>query len=146
EAEDKRNPLLERVKFLSIVGSNLDEFFMVRVAGLAAQIDAGAVEPSPDGLSPRAQLIAIRREVKKLLHEAHRCLALLMEELNEQGIFVHSYSELTEAHRKRAVEYFEETVFPVLTPLAFDPGRPFPHISNLSLNLAVLIRDNAGHD
>jgi polyphosphate kinase len=146
EAEDKRNPLLERVKFLSILGSNLDEFFMVRVAGLAAQIDAGATEPGPDGLSPRAQLIAIRRDVKKLINEAHRCMAALMEELNEQGIFIHAYSALSDVQRQRAVQYFDETVFPVLTPLAFDPGRPFPHISNLSLNLAVLIRDNPGHE
>jgi len=146
EAEDERNPLLERVKFLSILGSNLDEFFMVRVAGLMAQIDAGASEPGADGLSPRAQLVAIRREVKKLINEAHRCMADLMHELNEQGIFVHSYPELGDVQRKRAVQYFDETVFPVLTPLAFDPGRPFPHISNLSLNLAVLIRDNSGHE
>ncbi len=146
EAEDKHNPLLERVKFLAIVGSNLDEFFMVRVAGLEAQIEAGASEPSPDGLSPRAQLIAIRREVKKLLSEAHRCWEALAVELNEQGIFIHDYAELADVQRKRAMQYFEETVFPVLTPLAFDPGRPFPHISNLSLNLAVLIRDNGGHE
>ncbi len=72
EAEDKRNPLLERVKFLSILGSNLDEFFMVRVAGLAAQVDAGSLEVGPDGMSPRAQLVAIRREVKKLLKEGHK--------------------------------------------------------------------------
>jgi polyphosphate kinase len=146
EAEDKGNPLLERAKFLSIVGSNLDEFFMVRVAGLEAQIDAGAIDPSPDGLNPRAQLVSIRREVKKLLNEAHHCMEALMTELNEQGIFVHSYADLSEPHRKRAVQYFESTVFPVLTPLAFDPGRPFPHISNLSLNLAVLIRDKSGHE
>jgi polyphosphate kinase len=75
EAEDETNPLLERVKFLSILGSNLDEFFMVRVAGLAAQLDAGILEVGPDGMSPRAQLVAIRREVKKLLSEAHKCLA-----------------------------------------------------------------------
>ena len=74
EAEDTSNPLLERIKFLSILGSNLDEFFMVRVAGLAAQLDAGTVEVGPDGMSPRAQLVAIRREVKKLFSEAHKCL------------------------------------------------------------------------
>ncbi len=146
EAEDKRNPLLERVKFLSILGSNLDEFFMVRVGGLEAQIEAGAIDPSADGMSPRAQLIGIRREVKKLLNEAHRCMERLTEELHDQGIAIHSYADLPEVQCKRASLYFEETVFPVLTPLAFDPGRPFPHISNLSLNLAVLIRDNAGHE
>ena len=146
EAEDETNPLLERVKFLSILGSNLDEFFMVRVAGLAAQLEAGSLEAGPDGMSPRAQLVAIRREVKRLLAEAHRTLERLLEALREQGIFVHDYAELNEAHRQQAAKYFDETVFPVLTPLAFDPGRPFPHISNLSLNLAVSIRDRAGNE
>jgi polyphosphate kinase len=146
EAEDVKNPLLERVKFLSILGSNLDEFFMVRVAGLAAQMDAGLMDVGPDGMTPRAQLIAIRREVKKLLNEAHRCLETLMPALNQEGIFVHDYAGLSDAQVKRAAAYFDDTIFPVLTPLAFDPGRPFPHISNLSLNLAVLIRDQAGNE
>ncbi|MGP8247659.1 MAG: polyphosphate kinase 1 [Bryobacteraceae bacterium] len=144
EAEDESNPLLERVKFLSILGSNLDEFFMVRVAGLEAQMEAGTVDAGADGMSPRAQLVAIRRECKKLLNEAHRVFERLLPPLNEQGIWIREYGDLNEAQRKRAQEYFEGTIFPVLTPLAFDPGRPFPHISNLSLNLAVLIRDRAG--
>jgi polyphosphate kinase len=93
-------------------------------------------------MSPRAQLVAIRREVKRLLAEAHRTLELAGG-AREQGIFVHDYAELNETHRQQAAKYFDETVFPVLTPLAFDPGRPFPHISNLSLNLAVSIRDRA---
>jgi polyphosphate kinase len=146
EAEDVKNPLLERVKFLSILGSNLDEFFMVRVAGLSAQMDAGLMEVGPDGMTPRAQLVAIRREVKKLLNEAHRCLETLAAELHEHGIFVHDYAELSDAQIKHASKYFDDTIFPVLTPLAFDPGRPFPHISNLSLNLAVLIRDHEGKE
>jgi polyphosphate kinase len=146
EAEDESNPLLERVKFLSIVGSNLDEFFMVRVAGLAAQLEAGSLEVGPDGMNPRAQLIAIRRECKKLWSEARRCLDALKLLLSEQGIFIHDYAELNETQCKRAAAYFDQTVFPVLTPLAFDPGRPFPHISNLSLNLAVLIRDRSGQE
>jgi polyphosphate kinase len=146
EAEDPKNPLLERVKFLSILGSNLDEFFMVRVAGLAAQMDAGLMEVGPDGMTPRAQLVAIRREVKKLLNDAHRCLEGLTPELNEQDIFIHDYAELSDMQLKRASKYFDDTIFPVLTPLAFDPGRPFPHISNLSLNLAVLIRDHQGNE
>ncbi|MGE5646237.1 MAG: polyphosphate kinase 1 [Acidobacteriota bacterium] len=146
EAEDRTNPLLERAKFLSILGSNLDEFFMVRVAGLAAQVDAGSVDAGPDGLSPRAQLAAIRREVKKLFKEAHQCLDKLLPLLEEQGIRVHGYSGLSAAQAAIAREYFFRTVFPVLTPLAFDPGRPFPHISNLSLNLAVLIRDRLGQE
>jgi polyphosphate kinase len=146
EAEDDANPLLERVKFLAILGSNLDEFFMVRVAGLAAQMDAGSVEAGPDGMSPRAQLVAIRREYKRLLNEAHRCLEKLLPLLQEQGIFVHDHGELNAGQLRGAAKYFANTVFPVLTPLALDPGRPFPHISNLSLNLAVLIRDHSGEE
>src|SRR5208337_4888298 len=107
---------------------------------------AGTVDAGPDGMSPRLQLVAIRRECKKLLNEAHRSLERLMPPLNEQGIWIHEYGDLNEAQRRRAQEYFAGTVFPVLTPLAFDPGRPFPHISNLSLNLAVLIRDQAGKE
>ncbi len=146
EAEDERNPLLERVKFLAILGSNLDEFFMVRVAGLAAQVEAGTMEVGPDGMSPRAQLIGIRREVKRMLADARKCLDKLMPALAEKDIMVFDYAELSEAQLRRAMKYFQETVFPVLTPLAFDPGRPFPHISNLSLNLAVTIRDHSGHE
>src|SRR3954447_13282701 len=96
EAQDEANPLLERVKFLSILGSNLDEFFMVRVAGLLAQVEAGSVEAGPDGMTPSAQLVAIRREVKKLIVEAHKCWRdLLMPALQEQGIGVLDYSDLS---------------------------------------------------
>jgi polyphosphate kinase len=147
EAFDASNPLLERIKFLSILGSNLDEFFMIRVAGLIAQVDAGTLEAGPDGLSPSAQLIAIRREVKKLLAEAHRCFsAELLPALEESGIRILEYTALDDKQRAAANRYFDETLFPVLTPLALDPGRPFPHISNLSLNLAVQIRDPFGHE
>jgi polyphosphate kinase len=147
EAEDERNPLLERVKFLAILGSNLDEFFMVRVAGLVAQMDAGIVDTGPDGMSPRAQLVAIRREVKRLQADAQKSLATqLYPALAEAGIEVLEYSALNDTQKRVAEKYFSETVFPVLTPLAFDPGRPFPHISNLSLNLAVVIRDSSGND
>lgn len=146
EAQDLTNPILERVKFLSIVGSNLDEFFMVRVAGLIAQVDAGSVDPGPDGMSPSAQLVSIRREVKKLLVEAHECWRTLCQELRAAGVHPLSYDELDERQRRTANAYFQDTIFPVLTPLAFDPGRPFPHISNRSLNLAVLIRDSEGQD
>ena len=148
EAEDETNPLLERVKFLSILGSNLDEFFMVRVAGLAAQLEAGSLEAGPDGLSPRAQLVAIRREVKQLLNEAHRCLETLAGGAARRAGHLRSRLRRSERSPPPATpaKYFDDTVFPVLTPLAFDPGRPFPHISNLSLNLAVLIRDHAGEE
>lgn len=146
EAEDESNPLLERVKFLAIVGSNLDEFFMIRVAGLAAQLDAGSLDVGPDGMSPRAQLVSIRREVKKLLSDARRCFDNLSEALSNADIFIHQYTELSDAQKRRLAAYFGETVYPVLTPLGNDPGRPFPHISNLSLNLAVMIRNPRGEE
>lgn len=145
EARDDSNPLLERVKFLSIVSSNLDEFFMVRVAGLKQQVEAGVVDVSPDGLTPAEQLAIIRKFAQALMLESRECWhADLRPRLQAEGIHVLDYTALSEAQTRRAKEYFDEVVFPVLTPLAFDPGRPFPHISNLSLNLAVLIHDEDG--
>jgi polyphosphate kinase len=147
EAEDETNPLLERVKFISILGSNLDEFFMVRVAGLAAQVDAGTTEAGPDGMSPAAQLLAVRREVKRLLADAHRAIQdRILPALANAGIRIIPYDAIDPKRLPSLIRYFDTTVFPVLTPLAFDPGRPFPHISNLSLNLAVLIRDKQGNE
>ena len=147
EAKDESIPLLERVKFLAIVGSNLDEFFMVRVAGLKQQIAAGVVELSIDGLTPAEQLAAIRKAVSKLLAEARDCYQdELMPTLAEAGIHILGYADLDHRQKAYVKKYFAQVVFPVLTPLAFDPGRPFPHISNLSLNLAVLIRDPAGKE
>src|SRR5580698_2006222 len=105
EAEDESNPLLERVKFLAILGSNVDEFFMVRVAGLAAQMDSGSVEAGPDGMGPRAQLVAIRREFKKLLNEAHRCLEKLLPRLQAEGIFIRDYAELNAGQLRDAARY-----------------------------------------
>jgi polyphosphate kinase len=145
EAEDESNPLLERVKFLAILGSNIDEFFMVRVSGLLEQVDAGILEVGADGMSPAAQLVTIRREVKKLLADAHKCLSgSVLPALETAGIQILDYPALTAARLALVNTYFTESIFPVLTPLAFDPGRPFPHISNLSVNLAVLIRDGNG--
>src|SRR5208283_5239947 len=145
EAQDEQNPLLERVKFLSIVGSNLDEFFMVRVAGLKSQLESGALESGADGMTPAQELVAIRGQVARLYKAGQDCLRQqLLPELKKTGIHVSEYSHLTPAQTTAASLYFSENVFPTLTPLAFDPGRPFPHISNLSLNLAVLIRDPQG--
>ena len=144
EACDPSNPLLERVKFLSIVGSNLDEFFMVRVAALKQQLDAGILDTGPERMSPAQQLEAIRGEFHGLLAEAHACRRALFAELEAAGIVISNYGGLAPAHREAVDQYFQETIFPVLTPLAVDPGRPFPHISNLSLNLSVLIRDRDG--
>jgi len=141
EAQDSHNPVLERLMFLSFVGSNIDEFFMVRVAGLKRQIEKGVLETGPDGMTAAEQLRAIRASVIRLFRNAHDCWTKeLVPALDEAGIHIVNYSELTEEQHAVAVSYFQQTVFPTLTPLAFDPGRPFPHISNLSLNLAVLLR------
>ncbi len=142
EAFDERNPLLERLKFLSIFSTNLDEFYMVRVAGLRRQMAAGVTSSGPDGLSPSVQLEAIDKRVRELLTREHECLhQRLVPALHGAGIeFVHM-SDLTSAEWNAVDMFFESEVFPVLTPLAVDPGHPFPYISNLSLSLAVEIRD-----
>jgi len=143
EAEDETNPLLERVKFLSILGSNLDEFFMVRVSGLVKQVDAGVIDAPPDGLTPAEQLAAIRKISMQLMLEARDVFrGDIQPQLRKTGIIIQEYKELNDRQRALADQYFDEVVFPVLTPLAFDPGHPFPHISNLSLNLAVVICDD----
>ena len=145
EAKDPTNPLLERVKFLAILGSNLDEFFMVRVAGLQKQVAAGVVDFPPDGMTPAEQLAAVRKFALELMKAGREVWANnLIHELADEGIHVYDYDELNKRHKETVDSYFEEVVFPVLTPLAFDPGHPFPHISNLSLNLALVIRDQAG--
>jgi polyphosphate kinase len=142
EAQDENNPLLERVKFLAILGSNLDEFFMVRVAGLRKQKDAGVIDLPPDGMTPAEQLAAIRKIAMQLMTQARDCLQTdLLPLLNDAGIHILDNENLDNKQQATVKKYFDEVIFPVLTPLAFDPGHPFPHISNLSLNLAVLIRD-----
>ena len=145
EAKDERNPLLERVKFLAIVDSNVDEFFMVRVGGLRMQRDAGVFDVSADGLTPAKQLAAIRKESLKLLEESRRHLREdLIPRLWDAGIRIMSYKELSSRQKEAVDDYFQEVIYPVLTPLAVDPGHPFPHISNLSLNLAILLEDKEG--
>src|SRR5271165_5052827 len=147
EAQDSSNPLLERLMFLSFVGSNVDEFFMVRVAGLKRQVEKGVSDPGPDGMSPSEQLRAIRASVIRLNRGAQECWTKeLVPALEQAGIRILSYADLSDEQRVIADSYFQETVFPTLTPLAFDPGRPFPHISNLSLNLAVLLRGSEGDE
>jgi polyphosphate kinase len=142
EAEDRRHPLLERVKFLSIFSTNLDEFFMIRVAALKQQVAAGVRGASPDGMTPAEQLAAIRRAVVPLLaRQRDIWLDDIQPRLVEQGIHLLEYDALDAEQRASLNAYFEREVFPVLTPLAFDPSHPFPHISNLSLNLAVVIKD-----
>lgn len=142
EAQDERNPLLERLKFASIVSSNMDEFFMVRVGGLKQQIEGGVTERSPDGLTPAEQLALVRDSAHRVIRETHAYFQdVIIPLLAESGIYILNYEELTARQREVVQRRFDEGIFPVLTPLAFDHGHPFPHISNLSLNLAVLIRD-----
>ena len=144
EAQDPANPLLERVKFISILGSNLAEFFMVRIAGMRQQIESGVAESGGDRLTPAETLRACRTEAYRLMAEARDVFSALLPELRAAGIYIHQLEDLDEEQRRAADAYFDDKVFPVLTPLAFDPGRPFPHISNQSLNLAVLLQDDAG--
>ena len=142
EAANHRHPLLERVKFLSIVSTNLDEFFMIRVSGLREQIAAGLSELSPDGMTAAEQLAAIREHLTPLLRRQRQILHdEMLPELATQGIHVVDIEDLAPGERAALDGYYEREVFPVLTPLAVDPGHPFPHISNLSLNLAVAIDD-----
>jgi polyphosphate kinase len=143
-AEDPALPLLERVKFLAIFAGNLDEFFQVRVAGLQAQCAAGISTPSPDGRTPEEQLREVREEVKLQLRIAGELFEKeLRPALAEQGIRVCDWTDLHETARAHLGRIFEREIFPVLTPLAVDPAHPFPHISNLSLSLAVLVQDPA---
>jgi polyphosphate kinase len=147
EAQDENNPLLERVKFLAIFGSNMDEFFMVRVSGLRKQVEAGIIDVSPDGMSPREQLAAIRKRYIELDNEAHQCLQRkLLPKLGKAGIHILEYEKTSKAQKEKADAYFRQVVYPVLTPLALDLGHPFPHISNLSLNLAIVIRNPKGNE
>lgn len=142
EALNEEHPLLERVKFLSIFSSNMDEFFMVRVSGLKQQVLLGITDRPPDGLSPREQLVNIHRAVTALMEQKMNLWqSVLQPALADAGIHVLNYYDLKKRQQRKVADYFEREIFPVLTPLAFDPGHPFPHISNLSLNLAVVIQD-----
>jgi len=146
EAEDESVPLLERIKFLSILGSIMSEFFMVRVAGLKQQVAAGVTSRSPDGLTPSEQLAAIRPMVQRLMDGARSCFHQVLDELGQEGMCIVDYEMLDEDQKARAQSYFQDNIFPVLTPLAYDPSRPFPFISNMSLNLAVIVKDDDGNE
>jgi polyphosphate kinase len=142
EATDPRTPLLERLKFMSIFSSNLDEFFMVRVAGLKQQVEAKVSKLTPDGRTPSEQLEAISQRLRPMVIEQHQHLEkVLRPQLAREGIYILDYMDLNQEQRTYLQNYFEEQIFPVLTPLAVDPGHPFPHISNLSLNLAVVVKE-----
>ncbi len=147
EAEDPRHPLLERIKFLAIFESTIDDFFVVRVSGLKEQQTSKVVDEPPDGLTPLAQLAAIRQRLLPMLTEQRQVLKeILLPELASAGIQILNYDQLDEAQRLAAAAYFHREVFPIVTPLAVDPGHPFPHISNLSLNLAVSLRTPLGRE
>src|SRR5690349_11017225 len=141
-AEDVSVPLLERVKFCAIYSSNLDEFFMVRVAGLHDQIEAGIEKPLQDGRTPSQTIEEIRKAVREHSARQSRCLDHdLRPALAEHGIRIVRYAEVNRTDRKSLDERFRRQIFPVLTPLAVGLGRPFPYISNLSLSLGVIVRD-----
>ncbi len=142
EARDPKVPLLERLKFLAIFGSNLDEFFMVRVGGLQQKVHAGiAVGSGADRMHPREQLDRIQQVVRQALGEVHQCLAGdVLPALEKEGIVLRSLPQLTDESRRHLTEVFRREIYPVLTPLAIDPGHPFPHLLNKSLNLAVVLQ------
>src|SRR5216684_4839574 len=140
EARDDQNPLLERLRFLSIFSSIVDEFFMIRISGLKEEFEEGWVQPSPDGLTAEEQLREIRHRLRPMIARQRRCiLEEILPQLVEQRIVLASYESLSRAERNELDEYFRQNVFPVLTPLAVDPAHPFPYISGLSLNLGVMV-------
>ncbi|HVZ48227.1 MAG TPA: polyphosphate kinase 1 [Gemmatimonadaceae bacterium] len=142
EAQDSRVPLLERLKFLAIFGTNLDEFYMVRVAGLRRQLAANVQSAVGDGMTPREQLERIDARVREMLDQARACLHDdVLPRLATHGVRLLRMEDLTPAERETLDAKFDAEVYPVLTPLAVDPGHPFPYISNLSLSLAVDLRD-----
>jgi len=147
EALDESHPLLERVKFLSIFANNLDEFFMIRVSGLQRQLRKGVLKAPPDGMTAGQQLDAIHTMLLPDLQAQDDCWHKeLLPRLAEQGILLRKYHALTDRQKSAMDRFFIEEIFPVLTPLAFDSSHPFPFISNLSLNLAIMVRDHTGKE
>ncbi|MFP5489232.1 MAG: RNA degradosome polyphosphate kinase, partial [Acidimicrobiia bacterium] len=135
-------PLLERVKFCAIFSSNLDEFYQVRVAALHDQLAAGIGEPTWDGRTPLEQLAAITRRVPSMVARQESIfMEQLVPALREHGIAIVQWDELSEPERQAMSEYFDHRIFPVLTPLAVDPGHPFPYISNLAISIAAHVAD-----
>ncbi|MCF8241128.1 MAG: polyphosphate kinase 1 [Melioribacteraceae bacterium] len=145
EALDENLPLLDRIKFVAIFFSNLDEFYMIRVSGLKEQIRAKVIEPTIDGLTPIQQLSRIEKEVQEMLDTLYDVWnKQLLPQLEENKIFIVDINDLSEAEQNHLSKYFYDEIYPVLTPLAFDPGRPFPYISNLSLSLAIFVKKPNG--
>jgi len=138
QALDKENPLLERLKFLCIVSSNLDEFFEVRVAGLKQQVQMGSVALAPDGMSPKSELSAISKRARKQVDDQYRCWNEEIEPgLAAENIRFHNFPDVPESEKAHFEKFFQDQVFPVLTPLAIDPSHPFPQLLNKSLNVIV---------
>jgi polyphosphate kinase len=147
EAQDERTPLLERVKFLGIFTSNLDEFFMKRVGGFKRQVAAGVAGLSIDGMTPSRQLAAIRQAVVPMLRDQAECFKrVILPALREYGVHLLSWDQLTGSEQRFARDYFARNVFPVVTPFAVDPGHPFPFLSNLSLSLGVVLTHRGQED
>ncbi|HSE18324.1 MAG TPA: polyphosphate kinase 1 [Pyrinomonadaceae bacterium] len=143
EATDKSNPVLERLKFLSVFSSNLDEFFMVRVSGLKEMLSIEDIGPMPGELTPVEQLDVIRKRVLPLVAEHARCLRdEVIPELESNGVVIARYASLSKDEKRGLAEYFKKNIFLVLTPQAVDPSRPFPYISNLSLNIGLTVESN----
>src|SRR5438034_9796609 len=141
EGSNDRNPLLDRLRFLTIFSGIVDEFFMVRVSGLKEEFEDGWVQPSPDGMTAAEQLTEIRKRLVPLIAVQMRCLKeQILPELGANGIVLAPYQSLSKAERDEADHYFMRQVFPVLTPLAVDPAHPFPYISGLSLNLGLMVQ------
>ncbi len=145
EAMDERQPLLERAKFLAICGSNIDEFFMVRISSLRRQLATGKVKARPDRISPAEQLEAIRKELIPLIADHARGWYELLPKLHSEGIHIDRFGDLEEKQKALLRRFFEYEIFPTLTPLAFDAAHPFPFISNLTINIAVVVRVTQGN-
>ena len=142
QARDERHPLLERVRFIAISETNLDEFFMIRVAGLQQQVASDLPNPVPDGMTPEEQLSRIHDHTEEFFEERRRILNQeLIPALEDEGIRTVPHGKVRAAERRELRERFVRDILPILTPLAIDPAHPFPHISNLSLNLLVVIED-----
>ena len=146
EGLDASNPFLERLKFLTIFSSNLDEFFMIRVSGLKEELEENVTDLSPDGMTPAEQLDEIRERVLLMLEDQTECLReQILPELEAAGIRVVAYATLNDDEREDMRSYFMEKIFPILTPLAVDQSHPFPYISPLSLNLGLMVEAPAGY-
>ncbi len=147
EALNPELPLLEQVKFVSIFSSNLDEFYMIRIAGLKQQVAANILKPTIDGLAPIEQVRKIEKTLKPMIKKLNDHWAnKLVPELRKHGLAILDFEEFSDEDQAKLTDYFNKEIYPVLTPLAFDPGRPFPYISNLSLNLAILLKKPNGEN